>query len=157
MRHAAYASCCLWECACWINADSGLNGLENFRKVECQHRIQPHVGNDHFLVFRIEGDAARFLHDVAFLSFNLPAWRDIPIVVDAPDADEGAFRLGDAPVGDLSDNDPATLRQDLHLADTVNPCLRAADDPEWLDLSIRRPLEDQDGLPASPIACPPSL
>src|SRR5215510_977504 len=89
---------------------AGGSFLENFRKIECQNRIQAHVGDDHFLVFRIEGDTARFLHDVVPLTLNLPAWRDITVVVDAPDADEGTFRFGDTTVGNLSDHDPAALR-----------------------------------------------
>src|SRR5947199_2018209 len=126
--------------------------LENFRKIECQNRIQAHVRLDHFLVFRIERDTARFLHDVVPLTLNLPAWRDITVVVDAPDADESAFRFGDAAVGDLSDHDPAAFRQDLHLADTLNTCLRAPDDSQRLDFSIRRTVKNQDGFPACPIS-----
>jgi len=108
-------------------------------------------------VFRIEGDAARLLHDVACLPFDLPARRDIAIVVDVPDADEGSFRFGDTAVGDLSDNDPAALRQDLDLADGVNPRVRAPDDAQWLNVSIRQTVKDQDGFPAQPKGGPISL
>src|SRR5213592_1764152 len=108
-------------------------------------------------MFRIEGDTARFLHDVIPFPVNLPAWRDITVVVDAPDADERTFRFGDTAVGDLSDHDPAALRQDLHLADTLNTCLRATDDSQGLDFSVRRTVKHQDGFPACPIGRPIAL
>ena len=72
--------------------------VEYLREGERQHCVQPHVGNDQFLVVRIEGYAARLLHYIRRLAVDTPARCHVSVVVDAPDADEGVFWLGNAAV-----------------------------------------------------------
>jgi hypothetical protein len=69
--------------------------LENLREIKRQNRIQPHFGDDHFIAIGVERNSVRFLHDVAWFSFDRQTRRKVAVVVDALGPDASPYRLRD--------------------------------------------------------------
>src|SRR5688572_5325695 len=65
--------------------------FEHLGQRERQDTVQVLVADEHRLVLRIDGDAARVAND-ALRSAEPPARRDVAVIEDAPDADERLIR-----------------------------------------------------------------
>ena len=98
--------------------------LENFREIIRQHRIEAHIRYDQFLVFGVQNYSSRLLH-LSFRATQLPAGRNISVVVDAPDSNKGSRRLLHIHATWLSGYNPAFGRIHPELMDPHDARFRA--------------------------------
>src|SRR3990167_4287072 len=115
---------------------------ENFRKVIGQNRVPSHIGHNEFFVFGVQGHSPRLL-DQAFRPANFPARRNIPVVVNAPNADKRIFRLGNRHLGRLRRDDPPPWRINLKLLGNKETCLGSLDYGARLYISAVGTIKDE--------------
>src|SRR5262245_5951549 len=90
---------------------------ENFWHRECQDSLIAHIRDDHFLVFRIQHDAERFLELRPETIRDFPSRRYIAVIVIGPYADKSLRRFHFVDDSRHSHDNQLPLWIDLHLVD----------------------------------------
>src|SRR5438309_4301033 len=101
---------------------------EDFRNRKRQDAVQTHIGEDDFLIFRVQHHSEGFPQRRLRPDGDLPFRRNIPVIVVSPDSEKCVGRLHLIDKSRHGRDGQFLWRINRHLVDSNNPRFRAADD-----------------------------